>query len=50
MNINLNTTDGKSQSASVFQSTAPTSSVFSIGTSFTDKNYVAYCFAETKGF
>ena len=48
--INLNTTDGKSQSASVFQSTAPTSSVFSIGTSFTDKNYVAYCFANTKGF
>ena len=48
--INLNTTDGKSQSSTVWQSTAPTSSVFSIGTAFTDKNYVAYCFSDVKGF
>lgn len=48
--INLNTTDGKSQSASVFQSTAPTSTVFSTGTSLSANDYIAYCFANTKGF
>jgi len=48
--INLNTTDGKSQSATVFQSTAPTSTVFSTGTSVSASDYIAYCFTNTKGF
>ena len=48
--INLNTTDGKSQSASVWQSTAPTSSVFSTGTSLSAHDYVAYCFSDVKGY
>jgi len=49
--MNLNTTDGKSQSNNVFNGTAPTSSVFTIGVTFTNgQNLVAYCFANTKGF
>ena len=48
--INLNGSDGKSQAASVFQSTAPTSTVFSTGTSFVSSPYIAYCFAEKAGF
>jgi len=48
--INLNTTDGKSQSSTVWQSTAPTSSVFSTGAAFSAHDYVAYCFSDVKGF
>ncbi len=48
--INLNTTDGKSQSSTVWQSTAPTSSVFSTGSAFSAHDYVAYCFSDVKGF
>jgi len=48
--INLNTTDGASDSSSVFQATAPTTSVFSTGTSFLASNYIAFCFAEIPGF
>jgi len=52
--IQLNATNGSVAAATVWNSTAPTSSVFSIGTS-TDVNatggtYVAYCFAEIAGF
>ena len=48
--INLNTTDGKSQSSTVWQSTAPTSSVFSTGAAFSAHDYIAYCFSDVKGF
>lgn len=50
----LNLTDASSANAAQFNSTAPTSSLFSVGTS-TDTNgstrsMIAYCFAEVKGF
>ena len=50
----LNNQDGESTNATAFNSTAPTSSVFSVGTNTgtnanTD-NYVAYCFAEKQGY
>ena len=48
--INLDGTTGKSQSAGVFQSTAPTSTVFSTGTSLSANDYIAYCFADLAGF
>jgi len=48
--INLNTTDGRSQSAGVFNSTAPTSTVFSTGTGFLANDYIAYCFTDLTGF
>jgi len=49
--INLNTTDGKSQSNNVFNGTAPTSSVFTIGVTFSNgQNLIAYCFADLTGF
>ena len=52
--IQLNLTNQAAAAATVWNSTAPTSSVFSLGTS-TDVNasgisYVAYCFAEIAGF
>jgi hypothetical protein len=50
----LNFTDASSSSATSFQSTAPTSSVFSIGTSGrvsgSGNNIIAYCFAEKQGY
>ena len=49
----LNTTSAKDDDATYFQDTNPTSSVFSIGTStlVNDTNtYIAYCFAEKKGY
>lgn len=50
----LNTTAAKATLASVWNSTAPTSSVFSIGPASAvnvgANNYVAYCFAEVPGF
>ena len=48
--ISLNTTDGRSQSAGVFNSTAPTSTVFSTGTGFLANDYIAYCFTDLTGF
>ena len=50
----FDTTAASASAATVWNSTAPTSAVFSIGTS-TDTNasggtYVAYCFAEISGF
>ena len=51
--LNLNN-DTASASATEWNSTTPTSSVFSIGTgeqiNYNDDNYIAYCFAEKKGF
>ena len=51
--IFLNTTSAKDDDATYFQDTNPTSSLFSIGTStlVNDTNpYIAYCFAEKKGY
>jgi len=50
----LNATDAKSDTATRFNDTEPTSSVFSLGTSG-DTNggtspFIAYCFAEKKGY
>ena len=49
----LSTNSAKDDDATYFQDTDPTSSVFSIGTStlVNDTNpYIAYCFAEKKGY
>jgi hypothetical protein len=50
----LNTTDATASSSTVWQSTAPTSSVFSIGTSsavnLSSGTFVAYCFAQIAGY
>jgi hypothetical protein len=52
--ISLNTTDSKLSSAGPWNSTTPTSAVFSLGTSPSTNNntdtYVAYCFSEVAGF
>ena len=53
--IYLNLTDAKGTSTSVWQNTAPSSSVFSIGGGVgpnitSGATYIAYCFAEKKGF
>jgi hypothetical protein len=53
-NLNLNGTFAEFTSATTWNSTAPTSSVFSVGTD-TNANesgsgHIAYCFAEKKGF
>ena len=52
--IFLNTTAASSSAVNAWNNTAPTSSVFSIGTdqyaNFSGKTYVAYCFAAVKGF
>jgi hypothetical protein len=49
-----NTTASQAQSSyNMFNSTAPTSSVFTIGTlvnTNTDKNYIAYCFHPVEGY
>jgi hypothetical protein len=53
-NIQLNAAAGATAAATVWNSTAPTSSVFSVGTSIdvnaTGGTYVAYCFAQIAGF
>lgn len=50
----LNATGAGGTSSTVFNNTAPTSSVFSIGTwggiNYSDDAFVAYCFAEIEGF
>ena len=51
--LHLNETDPKAANAATWNNTAPTSSVFSIGTNNNtggSYNYVAYCFAEKQGF
>ena len=52
--IRLDTNDVKSNSSVWFQDTDPTSSVFSVGTSSNNNGssntYIAYCFAEVKGY
>jgi len=52
--INLESTGAQGAQADVFNSTAPTSSVFSVGTSGSTngsgKAYISYCFADVKGF
>ena len=53
-NARLNTTDAADTNSTVWNSTTPTSSVFSVGT-FGETNgsgatFVAYCFAEKTGF
>lgn len=52
--IRLNTTDAWSTTSLLWNNTAPTSSVFSIGTydyvNYSGSNYVAYCFAEVAGY
>lgn len=51
--LRLNTTDARADVSSAWNDTAPTSSVFTVGTSSlvnnTD-NFIAYCFAEIEGF
>lgn len=52
--IRLNTTDAQDSQATFWNSTTPTSSVFSLGTNIAinanTKNFVAYVFAEVPGF
>ena len=52
--VNLNTEAAQSDLASAFNSTAPTSSVFSVGTSISVNasggTYIAYCFASINGY
>ena len=53
-NLRLNTNEQVDTSGSIWNNTTPTSSVVSIGTSSAvngnGNNYIAYCFAEKKGF
>ena len=51
--LELNTTQGTQDDVNMWNDTAPTSSVFSVGgdnKSSGSGNYVAYCFAEKKGY
>jgi hypothetical protein len=52
--FNLNANGGETNSSTHWQSTSPTTSVFSIGTSNQVNNsgaaYIAYCFSEVRGF
>jgi hypothetical protein len=52
--LNMESTDAEGVNATVWNSTDPTSSVFSIGTNAevntSGGTYVAYCFAEVEGF
>jgi hypothetical protein len=52
--LQLNVTDASTSAAAVFNSTAPTSTVFSVGTNHktnaSSEDYIAYCFAEKKGY
>jgi len=47
----LNTTDAEATNSTPWNDTEPTTSVFSIGSGYTNGNeYIAYCFTEKKGF
>jgi hypothetical protein len=52
--LQLNTTNGSTASSLPFNDTAPTSSVFTLGSSTvwygTNESYIAYCFSEVAGF
>jgi hypothetical protein len=52
--LELNTTDAKITSATSWNSTVPTSSVFSVGTRVgtneSSQTFVAYCFADIEGY
>ncbi len=52
--VRLNTTDGRVDEASVWNDTAPTANVFSVGSSGAPNgsgdNHIAYCFAEIQGY
>ena len=52
--VNLNTTAVESDLAAAFNSTGPTTSVFSVGTSVSTNadggTYIAYCFSSIKGY
>jgi len=52
--LHLNASDASATSSTVWNDTDPTSSVFSVGTAVncngSGNTYVAYCFAEKKGF
>jgi hypothetical protein len=52
--LTLSTTDAVETATNVFNDTAPTSSLFSIGTALgvntSSSTYIAYCFAEVKGY
>ena len=53
--LKLNTTDAQTSAPTVWNSTAPTSSVYSVGSASgtnagTSATYVAYCFSEVAGF
>jgi len=52
--MNLNNTEAQTATSVYWNSTDPTSSVFSVGTNAATNNsgdnYIAYCFAEVKGF
>ena len=52
--LSLNGTAGQTQASNVFNSTAPTSSVFSVGSSAATNTsggtYIAYCFADIQGY
>jgi hypothetical protein len=51
--LGFNTTDAKDNSVNLWNNTSPTSSVFTVnhaGTNASGVDYIAYCFAEKKGF
>jgi len=52
--LNLNTTEGSSDQINRWNDTSPTSSVFTLGThssvNASGPTYIAYCFAEKKGY
>jgi len=52
--LHLNDTSAQTEQSVIFNSTAPTNSVFSVGTSggvnASGDNYIAYCFAEKTGY
>ena len=52
--LQLNVTDASTSASAVFNSTAPTSTVFSVGTNHktnaSSEDYIAYCFAEVEGY
>jgi hypothetical protein len=52
--LTLSTTDASSAATNIFNDTAPTSSVFSIGNALgvntNNSDYIAYCFAEKTGY
>ena len=52
--VHLNATDASASSSTVWNNTTPTSSVFTVGTAVncnqSSGTYIAYCFAEIKGY